>query len=152
MNYQSNKRKFIRQVEHTSSNGQTSVQSNRRKHRFQMSSMEINLLEGKIHSYSELKLSPHALARMNEKDVTEQEIRQTLRYGRVIEVHNNIADDIRALVRLDRKKKAATCVVISLCSGEVKTAYKNDKGDNHKTLDASQYMWNANMAQTLCVI
>lgn len=126
--------------------------SNRRKHRFQMSDMEINLIEGKVHSYSELKLSPHALARMNEKDVTEHEIRQTLRYGKLIEVHNNIRDDYRALVRLDRKKKAATCVVISLCTGEVKTAYKNDKDDNHRTLDTSQYLWAQDMAQVVCTV
>jgi len=98
-----------------------------RKHPTQMSEVEINLIESKLHTYADYALAPHARQRKLEKGVAEQEIQQALRYGKLVEVHNNVPGDVRALVELKRKKKESTAVVISLCSGEVRTVWRNDK-------------------------
>ncbi len=54
-----------------------------------------------------------------------------------IEVHNNKAPDIRAVVR----DGEGTCVVVSLLQWTVVTVYYNSPTDHHSTLDYSKYRW-----------
>jgi hypothetical protein len=77
-----------------------------------------------------IKYGKHALERMQEKGV------KLPRYfkGKVIEF-NRHNGDARALLR----DEDGICIVVSLRYAEIITVYKNDKDDNHKTLDPIQY-------------
>ena len=89
-------------------------------------------------------LSGHALDRMNQKRVTETQINTMLGYGKVIEVHNNVASEIRVLMR--GKVAGKWCnAVVSLTTKQVVTCFWNELNDTHRTLDKSQYKWTVDL-------
>jgi hypothetical protein len=112
------------------------VMENKRKHRSQMEAAEIALIERAIHRRTHSEFAPHAFDRMREKRISFLEVSCALDCGELIEVHNNVRDDIRALVR-HRQGASHVCVVISLISGKIITAYRNAANDNHATLNAA---------------
>jgi hypothetical protein len=108
-----------------------------RKHFTQMSEQEIQSLMNAVRN-SKFVLSRHAMDRMRQKRVTENQILGMLTYGKVIEAHDNIPGDIRVLVR-GKVAGNYVCAVVSLVKNEVVTTYWNEAGDHHKTIDMSQY-------------
>lgn len=82
----------------------------------------------------------HTMKRIELRGVTSNEIRGALFHGDIVEVHfkNNFP---RVLIRGRgaNKQGEVTCVVFDLSTGAVITSYKNQKDDNHATLDTSAY-------------
>lgn len=77
------------------------------------------------------------------------EILNAIKWGIVIEVHND-AGELRALVRhAFGRPKVAVCIVVSLETGHVCTVWKNRGSDNHKTLDRTLYTWRTNVIQLI---
>ena len=115
--------------------------SNRRKHRQQMTPAEMQAAERLARSWAgRLSFVDHADERGAQKGVTPEEIRGAVLFGSVIEVHANAAPDCRAVLR-----RGEVCVVLSLCTGQVVTTWRNRKSDQHDTLDLSQYQWPVNV-------
>jgi len=115
-----------------------------RKHYSQMSEAE---REEVLRFARELSLHgrPHYYDRAKDRSFTDAQARMAVWQGSLIEVHDNKAPDIRALIR----DKEGTCVVVSLCSGDIVTVYYNDPEDHHYTLDKGQYQWTKSMLDVL---
>lgn len=119
----------------------------KRKHVKQMSPEEQETVIRAINSFHvsySLKFKEHTYYRMKQKGITSKDIVDTIKFGKIVEVHNKVRNDIRVLLRL-RRKKESICVVFSLREGTAITAYKNDRSDNHYTIDWSEYKWKANL-------
>jgi len=118
---------------------------NQRKHVTQMSGEEIEALESFAHNLPryDWNSNPHVRQRMREKRISDSEILATLRKGKAIEAHANNFPDIRFVLRHTIGNRAI-CVCASMRGG-VSTVWANNAGDNHKTLDSSQYQWKANL-------
>lgn len=111
----------------------------KRKHYTQMTQDEtLAVLNAvRLNTYT---FSPHARERMNQKRLTETQINTAIQYGKVIEVHNNNAKEIRVLIR--GKVFGKWCnAVVSLTTKQVVTAFWNELNDTHRTLDKTQYKW-----------
>ena len=122
---------------------------NQRKHRIQMSQLEIDEMESYIHKQEVWAnigniLTRHAKSRMSQWKVNSAEVLGTIRSGKIIEVHCNAYPDVRALLRKEFGKYAV-CVVVSLVRKEVVTVFVNQANDNHYTLDHSQYQWKCDL-------
>lgn len=112
-----------------------------KKHRQQMKAAEIATLEVAVRTYANPTFAQHAYDRMAEKHVTAREIELALKYGEVIEVHNE-AGTLRSVVRFPYgKPKVAVCVVLDFDTNAVVTTWKNAGSDNHKTLNLLAYSW-----------
>jgi predicted histidine transporter YuiF (NhaC family) len=122
--------------------------TNRRKHRSQMTPAEIALVERAIHSKKNWNVCEHVNERMAQKNVTRNEMLAALEFGQVIEVHNNVKHDVRALVR-HTSGNSHVCVVVSLITGLIITTYRNDSNDGHSTLNTSMYAWKINLMNAL---
>lgn len=116
-----------------------------RKHRKQMKAAEIGTLETHIRKVcARIIDGTHATDRMAQKGVTAKEIVNALKYGEVIEIHNE-ANELRAVVRFAYgRPKVAVCVVVGMETGTVVTCWKNAGQDNHQTLNLYAYTWNVN--------
>lgn len=123
----------------------------KRKHREQMTADEIILVEHAVRRFKDFSISPHTLERMFEKGVYKSDVADALSQGRVIEAHNNVPNDVRALMQLDRQNDRVS-VVISLITGEVKTVWLNHITDTHATRDKSKYKWAVSLFQVLSPI
>ena len=120
-----------------------------RKHRSQMKADEIKAVETHVRSMQPTLDITHATDRMNEKKVTPDEIAKAVRFGEVVEIHNE-ATELRVLMRLAfGRPKVAVCAVVSVESNKVVTTWKNAGADNHKTIDMSQYTWKANAVELI---
>lgn len=64
---------------------------------------------------------------------------QVLQKGYIVEVHNNIPDDVRVVLRHDNAK-FGTSVVVSLKTGRIVTMYENPSWDRHYG-DSGLYKW-----------
>ena len=76
----------------------------------------------------------HFYDRAADRNFTFADARAALRFGRVIEIHND-RGEWRVLVR----SHLGTCVVLSLENFKIVTVYDNDPEDNHDTLNRSAY-------------
>jgi hypothetical protein len=120
----------------------------KRKHFSQMQPDEISLLINAVRSRlnGHLNFSSHALLRMKSKRVSIPQILASLSYGKPIEIHNNVASEIRVLMR-GKVAGKYVCSVVSLTTNEVVTVYWNDGLDHHATLDKSAYTWSINVKE-----
>jgi len=118
-----------------------------RRHRQQMSQAERNLADQFARSLQIQDLTLHTAKRMDQKHVTEQDIRSALVFGQVIEISKH-SGNLRLLVRHDRRQDAV-CVVIEPRTRRVVTTWKNSRQDQHNTLDLSLYSWNTDMRTAL---
>jgi hypothetical protein len=118
-----------------------------RKHFTQMSPQEIQFLMDAVRT-KKFVLSNHAMDRMMQKRISENQILSMLSYSKVIEAHENIPGDVRVLVR-GKIAGDYICAVVSLVKNEVITTYWNQAGDHHKTIDMSQYKSTTNFAYTV---
>lgn len=108
-------------------------------HRSLMTAAEIQTAEGRVREIAEIVISTHAAERMTQKVVTVKEIENCLRYGLVIEAHDE-AGELRLVVRHDYgRPKVGIVVVVGLLSGAIITTWKNAGSDNHKTLNMLAY-------------
>lgn len=112
----------------------------RRKHHKQMTYEEKGVLLRAIRGRN-FTFRQHAMDRMRQKGITEQQIAAMLSYACVIEAHNNVENELRVLVRAQVRGDFC-CAVLSLTTNEIVTAYWNRAGDHHQTLDRSAYKWN----------
>jgi hypothetical protein len=118
-----------------------------RKHFSQMQNDEIALLMNAVRSkLNVLSFSSHAVLRMRSKNVSGSQILASLSYGKVIECHNNVASEIRILMR-GKVAGNYVCTVVSLTTNQIVTCYWNQAGDNHKTLDKSEYTWDSDLTR-----
>jgi hypothetical protein len=128
----------------------TPTQTDQRKHRIQMSRFEAdaveNLIKG-IRVWGGLN-NHHICERKDKWNVTDAEITNAVRYGEVVEVHNNNAPEIRAVVRTDIGLRSI-CVTVSLTNKSIITMWVNTTNDQHATLRREDYKWGANILQVL---
>jgi len=119
------------------------MEATKRKHYTQMNDAETAAIirEVRKHSYT---LGEHAIDRMNQKNVLQGQINAMLGYGKVVECHNNIGNEIRVLMR--GKVAGKWCnAVISLTTKKIVTTWWNELNDHHKTLDKTQYRWTVDL-------
>jgi hypothetical protein len=115
-----------------------------RKHHSQMNTDEVRNLMSKVRN-TQFEFTPYTQFRMNGRRITEQQVKAMLTYCTVIEAHNNIASEIRVLVR-GKVQGDFVCAVVSLTTKKFVTVYRNRNGDHHASLDKSIYKWQANLA------
>lgn len=116
-----------------------------KKHFSQMSPRERQAVTAYVSKLPVKTIRSHYVDRATERSFTAQEVRDAITTGDVIEVHNDIPGDLRALVRDDK----GTCVVISLVSGEVITVFYNHPTDTHDTIDMGKYRWQVDLEREI---
>jgi len=124
--------------------------TDQRKHRIQMSNFEADAVTTFIQSirgWSGLN-NTHLTDRKSKWNVTDGEILQALREGEIVEVHNNNAPEIRAVVRADIGYRSI-CVTVSLTNKSIVTMWSNTTNDQHFTLRTEEYKWVVNIRQLL---
>ena len=127
--------------------GETKMRDSR-KHYTQMTTTEVEALRNAVRAHKSYKVKPHAAERMASKNVDAIAIAQAIAFGSVVEAHKNVASQLRVLLRKQLGSRCC-CVVVSVTTRELVTAYWNDGNDNHATLDASVYTWKANMVEVI---
>lgn len=95
-----------------------------------------------------LTYHPHAVRRMGEKRISQDEVKASLSYGSIVEAHNDNNGELRLLVR-GKVRGDFVCSVVSLTTNEIVTVYRNRAGDHHQTLDKSAYKWTANLTELI---
>lgn len=104
-----------------------------RKHRVQMSAIEITDIEGFVHSLRGWAIRPsHANDRSTERNFSESGIITALEKGQLIEAR----PDGRVLMRHD-----TYCVVANVQSMRVITCWRNSDNDTHASLNLRAYTW-----------
>ena len=126
------------------------IVSTGRKYHTQMNAAEKQAVELAVRAIAARRaFVDHAEERMHQKHVAAKDIEICLRYGSVIELHNE-AGELRALIQHSfGKPKVKVSVVIGLTSGNVVTTWKNSAMDNHSTVDISKYTWQVNVVSIL---
>ena len=97
-----------------------------------------NILKNR--KYKRITIVPHAKERMEEKNITFEDVSGALKDFTIIELHQR-GWDTRILVRGKAKDRFGrnTCLSLSLVTFRVITAYKNSATDNHYTLHTENY-------------
>ena len=97
-----------------------------------------NILKNR--KYKRITIVPHAKERMEEKNITFEDVSSALKDFNVIELHQK-GWDTRILLRGKAEDGYGknTCLSLSLVTFRVITAYKNSATDNHYTLHAENY-------------
>jgi hypothetical protein len=121
--------------------------TNARKHVTQMTRDECIAVEMYAHTLPDYTYdrNPHVVQRMAEKRISYAELLLALRKGTVIECHANNYPEIRYVLRYQSGNRAI-CVCASH-RGNVVTVWANNASDHHKSLDASQYQWKADLTR-----
>lgn len=111
-----------------------------KKHYLQMTNNEKRFINNKIKTITNYFFSNHSEKRMKQKYISKYRVMRVLNFHNIVEFnfHNN---DARVLLReIDLVgNKNSVCVVVSLVTGKIITAYKNDNMDIHSTIDWGQY-------------
>jgi hypothetical protein len=118
----------------------------KRKHRKQMTKAEIIAVEDVVQAQPNWVLGPHAIARLEKKGITKEQVLETLKIGYVIEVNRN--NDLCVAFRKEYGA-FAVCVVVSLQTRWVVTAWKNSAKDKHRRLDFSNYRWGVDLTREM---
>jgi hypothetical protein len=110
-----------------------------RKHIQQMNQLERAFIHGYLRSPKRdyHATTSHFRDRASERVFSVQDAVNALRNGLVVEVHNDRAPSLRALVR-DSK---GTCVIVELQTGLIISVYYNSPDDKHETLNWAPYRW-----------
>lgn len=125
-------------------------QTNRRKHVIQMNPREADTVTGIVNSIRGWQglNQTHITERKNKWNVTDNEILTALRDGQIVEVHNNVPEEVRAVVRANIGLRSV-CVTVSLYTKSIITMWVNTVDDNHFTLKTEEYQWKVNLMQLL---
>lgn len=106
-----------------------------RKHRSQMTTEEIDVLEYLLFAMSGWIIESALIHAKNKgRKITHEEVEDAIKTGEVIEI-NTLG---RVLVR----SKKGICVVVDLRHRVVITVWWNHPNDTHKRLNLAQYTWN----------
>ena len=126
-----------------------SMETNR-KHVIQMNPREADTVTTFINSIRGWQglNQTHITERKAKWNVTDAEILIAIRDGEIIEVHNNVPDEIRAVVRANIGLRSV-CVTVSLTTKSIVTVWINTVNDNHFTLRQEEYGWKVNLMQVL---
>ena len=117
-----------------------------RKHIQQMNSTEKAFVHGYIRKNADLAFGiAHFYDRATDRHFSLTDAISALKSGLVVEVHNDKAPSVRALVR-DQK---GTCAVVELGTMQVVTVYYNDPADQHETLNWAPYRWSVDLVQVI---
>jgi hypothetical protein len=119
-----------------------------RKHINDMTFEDVGIIEI-LTNENTFRFSNYMLKTMNYREISKEDVLDTIKNGNVIELHikNN---DIRVLKRSIKSYIGYDiCVVYGLISKDIITCYKNTAGDNHSTLDLSLYQSDINVKKTL---
>jgi hypothetical protein len=130
--------------------GMDNNRTDQRKHVVQMSRFEADAMTNFVQSIRGWQglNQMHITDRKAKWNVSDAEILNALRDGEIVEVHNNNAPEIRAVVRADIGFRSI-CVTVSLTNRCVVTMWVNNTNDNHFTLRAEEYQWKVNLMQVL---
>lgn len=111
-----------------------------KKHYLQMTNGEKRFINNKIKTITSYFFSKHSEKRMEQKYISKYRIKRVLTFHDIVEFnfHNNDARVLLREIDLVGNRKSV-CVVVSLITGNIITAYKNDSTDKHPTIDWSQY-------------
>jgi hypothetical protein len=116
------------------------------KHRKQMTLAEIQYTETLVHAITDWRFdNPHLFERMMQKGVSKKDALLALKWGAVIRVQ----DDGRVLMRLMNGIRSGVCVVVSLITRTLVTAWFNRPTDHHATLNLSEYTMTQNVVDYL---
>lgn len=110
---------------------------------------EINHVSNAVKNHASKVIMNHASLRMRERGITENEIVNCLSSGNLIECHNNVKTDVRALFRKDNQERSI-CVVVSLITGKVITVWSNATDDHHESLNTAKYVWACDLTKVFC--
>jgi len=121
-------------------------QTNRRKHVIQMNRREADEVTSFVNSVRTWKgfNQTHITERKAKWNVTDSEIVSALQTGEIIEVHNNVPGELRAVIRQDIGLRSI-CVTVSLTTKSVVTMWVNTTNDSHATLRMEEYGWQINL-------
>jgi len=111
-----------------------------------MSPGEIRFLRHEIDTMGYPQFTEYAEKRMSERNITYEQALKTMYLGKIIEVHNNDERNIRVVLRHEQEK-VGICIVVDLFKKLIITVYKNEKEDEHLTLNWSQYEWYVDIVQ-----
>lgn len=117
-----------------------------RKHQKQMTPAERQHVENHIHGLRGWILKPHAIKRGLERVVDTDALYTTMRIGDVIEVHNDVPAQIRAVLRADLGN-ASICVAADLTNREIVSVWVNALDDQHDTLNLGNYRWQVDLTR-----
>lgn len=108
-----------------------------KRHITQMQPGEIRAISDRVASLRvQIKSNnTHLLWRMARKGILSSEIETTAKRGNLIELNTN-GNDLRAVLR-----DTEVAIVISLITGEIITAWRNDKADQHSSIRMTEYNW-----------
>lgn len=117
-----------------------------RKHIQQFNANEVAFAHGFIRKNANRIHSArgHFYDRASARSISFGEAQSVASKGTVIEIHN-LAGEYRALLR----NRQGICVVVSLVTWELVTAYYNAPGDYHDTLNWNAYRWNQNIVEVI---
>lgn len=119
---------------------------NRRKHRSQMRASEIDVVERLVHDQTKWTIGKHAHDRIDAKGIRASQVYDVLKSGYVIEINHNA--DLCVCFRKEYGD-TAICVVVSLATRWVVTAWTNKAHDTHETLDQSKYQWKVDVRSVM---
>lgn len=119
--------------------------TNQRKHVTQMTQAERQAVTAFVRSRSNWSGldNPHIRERKSKRSVTDADILSAIRLGNIIEAHANNYPAIRFVTRYQLGKRCI-CVCAAM-HGDIVTVWVNNPGDNHKTLNRSEYQWRVNL-------
>ena len=111
-----------------------------KRHISQMSKEEEEYIRKLIDSKEVYRFSKHLMEKSEERKIKLGTILWSIKGGYdVIEYHRK-GNSHRALIRSKQIVKGnQVCVSVDLFSGDIITAYENEVGDNHRTVDWSNY-------------
>ena len=127
--------------------------TNRRKHVIQMNPREADTVTSFVNSVRNWRglNQVHITDRKAKWNVTNAEIVGALQEGSIVEVHNNVPGELRAVVRADIGMRSV-CVAVSLTTKSVVTMWVNTVNDTHFTLRVEEYGWTVNLIPILAAV
>jgi hypothetical protein len=109
---------------------------------------EFKLVKQFISNVEKFEFTDYSIQRLVERVIVKQSVSDAILRGFIVEVHNNVSNDFRVLLRLHEGNRAV-CVVVSLRDEIVVTAYLNHRKNMHPNLDWSKYTWNVPITSEL---
>jgi hypothetical protein len=122
-----------------------------KKHFRQMSNTEINYLLSKARSVLAVNVTGYCLERLKQRKASVGDIMHVLQTGYLVEYHKKDTDNRILLRGTKRFGNDVLCVVLSLNSNKIITAYFNRYDDHHYTLDESAYNKHINILKEMKV-
>lgn len=112
----------------------------KRKHFTSMNLKELQILKNTINSIT-FKTKKYSLSRLLQRNISLQQVANTIKNGEIIEFHVVDGTSPRVLLRGQRTAyNNCVCVVVDIVDCCLVTAYKNDYDDRHDSLNTDLYI------------